>query len=76
MASEYHRGEMEIEEQEATYALFMGMTKWGSLGLAVLLLYITLLFCTATGFIGSTAASVGLLVVGIFALRAKPDAGH
>ncbi|MCA6243718.1 MAG: aa3-type cytochrome c oxidase subunit IV, partial [Phenylobacterium sp.] len=29
MASEYHRGEMDISEQTATYAVFMALTKWG-----------------------------------------------
>ena len=36
MASEYHRGEMDISEQVATFNLFNGLTKWGSLGLAAL----------------------------------------
>ncbi|MES2721653.1 MAG: aa3-type cytochrome c oxidase subunit IV, partial [Pseudomonadota bacterium] len=33
MASEYHRGEMDISEQVATFHLFNGLTKWGSLAL-------------------------------------------
>ncbi|MCK5908923.1 MAG: aa3-type cytochrome c oxidase subunit IV, partial [Caulobacter sp.] len=31
MAGDYHRGEMDISEQAATYAAFGKMTKWGSL---------------------------------------------
>ena len=75
MASEYHRGEMEIQEQTSTYELFMGLTKWGSLGIAVLLLTITLWFCTATGFFGSFAAGFVFLAVGILALR-SPKSDH
>ena len=42
MASEYHRGEMDISEQAATYHAVMGMTKWGSLAIGVALLTLTL----------------------------------
>ena len=30
-SSDYHRGEMDIQEQVATFDLFMALTKWGSL---------------------------------------------
>lgn len=76
MAGDYHRGEMDIHEQAATFAAFNHMTKWGSLGIAVLLLFITLLFCTPTGFIGSAIAAVVLLAAGIFFLRDKPASAH
>ena len=76
MAGDYHRGEMDIQEQAATFAAFNGMTKWGSLAVATLLLFITLLFCTPTGFVGSAIAAVVLLVVGILALREKPATAH
>ena len=46
MADDYHRGEMDIHEQVATYNAVMGMTKWGSLALAVALLALVLWFCT------------------------------
>jgi hypothetical protein len=52
------------------------MTKWGSLAVAVLLLFITLLFCTPAGFIGSAIASVVLLVGGVLLLKEKPGSGH
>lgn len=76
MAGDYHRGEMDIHEQAATYVAFGKMTKWGSLGVAVLLLFITLLFCTGAGFIGSAIASFVLLAGGIFFLREKPAPAH
>jgi hypothetical protein len=76
MAGDYQRGEMDISEQAATFAAFNGMTKWGSLAVAVLLLFITLLFCTPTGFIGSAIAAVVLLAAGVFFLREKPATAH
>jgi NhaP-type Na+/H+ and K+/H+ antiporter len=76
MAGDYHRGEMDISEQAATFAAFNGMTKWGSLGIATLLLFITLLFCTPAGFIGAVIPAVVLLAAGIFFLREKPASAH
>lgn len=76
MAGDYHRGEMDIHEQTATYVAFGKMTKWGSLAVSVGLLFITLLFCTKAGFIGSAIASVVLLAGGIFFLREKPAPAH
>ena len=76
MAGDYHRGEMDISEQAATFAAFNGMTKWGSLGVAVLLLFITLLFCTPAGFIGAVIPAVVLLAAGVFFLRDKPVSAH
>ena len=37
--SDYHRGEMDISEQVSTFHMIMGITKWGSLGLAAFLLF-------------------------------------
>jgi hypothetical protein len=76
MAGDYHRGEMDISEQAATYDAFGKMTKWGSLAVAVLLLFITLLFCTPAGFIGSAIAAVVLLALGVVLLREKPAPAH
>jgi len=75
--SDYHRGEMDIAEQTATFHLVMGMTKWGSLVIAVGVLFFTLLFCVpGAGFFGAAAASAVLLVAGIVFLREKPAAAH
>lgn len=73
---DYHRGEMDISEQTATYHLVMGLTKWGSLAIAVGLLFFTLLFSTHIGFLGSAAWSIALLVLGVIFLRDKADASH
>jgi len=76
MAGDYHRGEMDIHEQAATYAAFGKLTKWGSLTVAVLLLFLTLVFCTPAGFVGSAIAAVVLLALGIVLLREKPVPAH
>lgn len=76
MASEYHRGEMKIDEQVATFHLFNGMTKWGSLALAAILPLLTLWFCTPAGFVPGFITAVVVTVVGIVLLRDKPDAAH
>jgi hypothetical protein len=76
MASEYHRGEMDISEQVATYDAMMALTKWGSLAIAVAITFFTLLFCTAAGFFGSLGTAVVLTVLGIVFLREKKGGGH
>lgn len=75
-ASDYHRGEMDISEQTSTYKLVMGMTKWGSLATAVVVLFFTLLFCTDAGFLGSAFVSVVVTVIGVLVLREKAGGGH
>ena len=76
MASEYHRGEMDIAEQTATYHAVMGMTKWGSLALAVAILMLTLWFCTTAGFLGGLVPGVILAAAGVLLLREKKGGGH
>ena len=76
MADDYHRGEMDIQEQVATYHAVMGMTKWGSLALAVSILALVLWFCTPAGFVGGLVPALVLLIVGIVLLREKKGGGH
>jgi multisubunit Na+/H+ antiporter MnhG subunit len=76
MADDYHRGEMDIHEQVSTYHAVMGMTKWGSLALAVAILALVLWFCTPAGFVGGLIPALVLLVVGILLLREKKGGGH
>ncbi len=73
-ASDYHRGQMDIQEQTKTYAFVMGLTKWGSLALAALVLLLTLWFCTEAGFLGAFVATVVLVAAGVFFLRDR--GGH
>ena len=70
-SSEYHRGEMDIHEQSATYDGFLGMTKWGSLAITVGVLFFTLLFCTSAGLLGSFVTSIIVTVIGVLLLRGK-----
>ncbi|PTS88499.1 MULTISPECIES: aa3-type cytochrome c oxidase subunit IV [unclassified Caulobacter] len=76
MAGDYHRGEMDIQEQAATYAAFGGMAKWGSLAIAVVLTVITLWFCTPAGFLGGLIPGIVLAVLGVVFLREKPGSTH
>lgn len=75
-AGDYHRGEMDIQEQSATYAGFMGLTKWGSLAIVTGILFFTLWLCAGAGFIRSAGAAIVLIVLGILLLRSKPTTGH
>ena len=72
--TDYQRGEMDIAEQTATFHLVMGLTKWCSLAIAAGVLFFSLLFCTHTGFLGSAAYTVVLIVAGVLLLRSKPEA--
>lgn len=73
-ASDYHRGDMDISEQVATYGLVMGLTKWGSLAIAALVLFLTLWFCAGAGFLGAAVSAAVLVVLGVFLLRDR--GGH
>lgn len=72
----YEIGTMEMGEQRATYAFFTGLTKWGSLALAVLLVLVVLWTSTDTGWLGSIIAAVVLLGAGVFFLRDKGEDAH
>ncbi|WP_374388561.1 aa3-type cytochrome c oxidase subunit IV [Brevundimonas sp.] len=73
-AQAYVHGEMAINEQASTFDLFIFMTKWGSLGVAVLLVLLTLWFHPGGSFIAGLIGAVVLSVVGWFALKSKPKA--
>tara|TARA_R110002124_G_scaffold31253_2_gene106094 strand:- start:1612 stop:1863 length:252 start_codon:yes stop_codon:yes gene_type:complete len=73
-APAYVHGSQEIEEQKATFGLFITLAKWGSLVVAALLTLLTLWFQPGGSlFTGFIAAAV-LAIVGWFALRSKPAA--
>jgi hypothetical protein len=73
---EYHSGDQDIREQVATFEVFGRMVKWGSLGVAALILGLVLWFCVGAGFLGGLVPPVILVAVGIFFLREQPDSGH
>ena len=75
-AHEYHTGDQDIAEQQATFRLVMGLFKWGSLGIAVLLTMLVMWFCAKAGFFSGLITGLILLAVGIFFLRSKPTPDH
>ncbi len=75
-AQEYHKGEMEIADQAATFHGFVGMTKWCSLALATSLLFLTVWLCAHAGFMRAAIAAIVVLVLGILLLKEKPSSSH
>ncbi len=76
MAAQPHASDdtasMEITEQRSTYRVFDGLVRWGSLGVAALLLFLTLLFCTRVGFFGALVPTGVMVIAGVVALRKPP----
>lgn len=70
---EYHRGEMEMAEQRSTYDVFMGLTKWGSLAIAALVLFLTLTFATATGAFTAFLVTAVFVAAAVYLLREKKE---
>lgn len=68
---DYVRGSQEISEQAATFDLFMGLAKWGSLLTAVTIAFLVIWFQPGGSFIAGAIVAFVLLVVGVFALRKK-----
>jgi hypothetical protein len=68
---DYTRGDMHIEEHEKTYEGFLRLTKWGSLYLAAIVLFLVLWFCAGAGFIGALFTAVVVLVIGTLVLSEK-----
>jgi hypothetical protein len=73
---DYHRGDMDIQEQLNTFHAFNGLTKWGSLVLAASLMSLTMWFCTEAGFMAGLITGVLVMVVGILVLRERKGAAH
>ena len=72
----YVRGTQHIEEQASTFALFMGMAKWGSLLIAALLTFLVMWFQPAGSFFGGVIAAAVLLVAGWWFLKSGKKAQH
>lgn len=70
---DYTLGTMDISEQAATFNVIMRLVKWCSLGIAALLLMLTVWFGTAAGFFPAFLSAAALMVIGFFLLRAKED---
>lgn len=71
-AEAYLKGSQEISEQVATWHLFNVLAKWGSLAVAVAVLFFTLWFMPDGGFFTAAPAAVVLAVAGWWFLRSKP----
>jgi len=74
--SEYVHGQMDVHQQQNSYELFASLTKWGSLLIAVLLVFLVILTCTKLGFLTALIVAVIAAAVGWFMLKTKPDATH
>lgn len=71
---DYVHGEMDIAQHKGTYELFGNLTKWGSLIIAVAVVFLVLLTCVpGAGFMTAAGVALVLAVVGWFVLRTKPD---
>lgn len=69
---DYIRGSQEISEQVATWKLFTGLAKWGSLLIGAVLLWLTLWFMPGGSFFAGAIAAVVMLAAGWWFLRSKP----
>ena len=72
-AHDHTRGEMDIAEQVSTFELFNTMTKWGSLVIGTLVLFLVLWFCTGAGFLGAAIAAIVVIALGTLLLRDKGE---
>lgn len=72
----YVRGTQEISEQESTFALFVGLAKWGCLATAVAIVFLLLWFQPGGSFVAGAVTALIVLVAGFFALRSKKSTAH
>ena len=75
-AHDHVHGEMEISAQNQMFELFIKMAKWGTLAIAVTVVFLTVWFAVGAGFIAALVSSVVLAVAGVFALKSKPAEAH
>ncbi|MCV0393955.1 MAG: aa3-type cytochrome c oxidase subunit IV [Rhizobiaceae bacterium] len=61
--------EMDYQEHEKTYSLFLTLTKYGALHVATLLIAMAFAFFGGFGFISATILFVLLTALGIYLLR-------
>ncbi len=75
-AHAYEHGKMEINEQASTYDLFIHLAKWGSLSVAVVLVFLVTWFQPSGSFLVALLAALVLAAVGVVALKSKPQKSH
>jgi len=61
--------EMDYQEHENTYSLFLHVVKWGALSCAGLMIAMAFGFFTTAGFFSATVLFILILIVGGFLLR-------
>lgn len=61
--------EMDYPQHEHTYKLFLGLTKYGSLHVAALLIAMAFGFFTSAGFFSSLVLFILISAIGVWALR-------
>ena len=61
--------EMDYQEHEKTYSVFLGVVNYGSLVTAALLIAMAFGFFTAAGFFSATILFILICAVGAFLLR-------
>ena len=74
--AEFHHGDQDIHEQQATFHLVMNITKWGCLTLAALVAFLTIWFCTTGGFMSGLITAIIIVAIGVTVLRSRPEVGH
>ncbi len=75
-AEAYIHGNMSIEEQQATWSLVQSLLKWGSLGVAALLLFLTIWFQPGGSFLGGLIAGGVVAVAGFLFLKGGKATTH
>jgi hypothetical protein len=75
-SEEYHHGQQNPATQIADFRLFAALTQWASLHAAVLILFLTLWFCTSVGFLGALVSAAIVLAIGVAVFRNKPRQVH
>ena len=73
-AATAEHGHMDIQQQEASFHVFVLLAKWGSLAVASFVLLLVLWFCTDAGFVGAVIPAVLVAVIGTLVLRDKGGA--
>lgn len=73
--NDYVHGEMDINQHRHSFELFVSLTKWCSLHLAVILVFLVLLTCVpGAGWLGALIAAIVVGVIGWLMLKKKLDA--
>jgi hypothetical protein len=72
----YDRGDMPIKAHAETYRSIMGLFKWCALGIAALLILLTMWFCTSAGFFPGLVVALIVVVAGVVGLRGRKAPAH